>query len=104
MANEPRAVFDTNVMVSAVLLTRSVPRQAFDLATDRGRILVSRATVIELNDVLRRAKFNRYVSEEERLEFLAALVRDAEAVHVTAAVTACRDPKDDKFLELAVNG
>jgi len=102
--NEIRIVIDTGVAVSAVLLPRSVPRQAFDAAAARGRLLVSEATVAELDEVLRRPKFNRYLPEDKRLEFLAALVREAEPVAVTEEITACRDPKDDKFLELAVSG
>jgi hypothetical protein len=98
MASEIRAVVDTGVAVSAVLLPRSVPRQAFDLAIARGRLLVSPATVAELDGVLRRSTFNKYVSEEERLEFLAALVRQAELVEPAEVVKQCRDPKDDKFL------
>ena len=31
-------------------------------------------------------------------------MRQAESVEVTERVRACRDPKDDKILELAVNG
>jgi len=104
MASDFRVVVDTGVAVSAVLLPRSVPRQAFDLAVERGRLLVSEATVAELDEVLRRPKFNKYASEEKRLEFFAALVREAEVVKVTEAVTECRDPKDDKFLELSVSG
>ena len=42
--------------------------------------------------------------EDERLEFLATLVREAELVVVTDVVTDCRDPKDNKFLELALSG
>jgi predicted nucleic acid-binding protein len=71
--NDIRTVIDTSVVVSAVLLPRSVPRQAFDAAAARGKLLVSEATVAELDEVLRRSKFNRYISEEKRLEFLAAL-------------------------------
>ncbi len=104
MTSDVRVVIDTGVAVSAVLLPRSVPRQAFDLAAARGRLLVSAATIAELDEVLRRPKFDRYIREEERLEFLAALVREAERVDVTEAVTDCRDPKDNKFLELAVSG
>jgi putative PIN family toxin of toxin-antitoxin system len=102
--NETRAVIDTSVAVSALLLPHSVPRQAFDAAAARGRLLVSAATVAELDDVLRRPKFNKYISEEKRLEFLAALVQEAEQVEVTEIVTACRDAKDDKFLALALSG
>jgi putative PIN family toxin of toxin-antitoxin system len=99
-----RTVIDTGVAVSAVLLPRSVPRQAFDAAAARGKLLASEATVAELDEVLRRPKFNKYVSEDLRLEFLAALVRQAEQVQVTTVIKACRDAKDDKFLELAVSG
>ncbi|SRR6266542_3821593 len=104
MASELRTVVDTSVAVSAVLLPRSVPRQAFDAAVARGRLLVSAATVAELDEVFRRPKFNKYLDEAKRLEFLAALVREAETVDVTESVTECRDPKDNKFLELAVSG
>ena len=102
--NETRTVIDTGVAVSAVLLPRSVPRLAFDAAAVRGKLLVSEATVAELDEVLRRSKFNKYIPEELRLEFLAALVQQAEQVAVSDAITACRDAKDDKFLELAVGG
>lgn len=103
MTSELRVVLDTNVLVSALLLPRSVPRQAFDYVQDRGRALISEATVDELNEVLRRSRFEKYLAEAQRLEFLATLIREAELVSVTEVVTACRDPKDNKFLELAVS-
>ena len=65
--------------------------------------MISVATVDELNEVLRRQHFDKYVREAQRLEFLAALIREAELVDVTEIVTECRDPKDNKFLELAVS-
>ena len=104
MANEPCFVFDTNVVISALLLRHSVARQAFDRATQRGKLLISRVTVEELNDVLQRKGFERYITEEERMKFLSAFVRDGVLVEIVERVVACRDPKDDKFLELAVNG
>jgi len=48
--------------------------------------------------------FRRYVAEEEIRSFLAALTREAEWVDVEERIQACSDPKDDKFLELAVRG
>ena len=101
---EYRTVIDTGVAVSAALLARSTPRRAFNAAVARGEILISKATIVELDEVLRRPKFNKYVPEDMRLEFLVALVREAELIEVAGAITACRDPKDDKFLELAVSG
>lgn len=104
MTSDPRFVLDTGVIVSALLLLRSVPRQALDLAFARGIVLTSPDTIDEFDEVLRRPKFNRYLREEERLLFLAAFIRDAKVVEVTERLTECRDPKDDKFLELAVGG
>ncbi len=104
MAAELRVVIDVNVAISAALLPYSIPRQAFDAAAARGRLLLSEAMIIELDDVFRRPKFNKYVTEEKRLEFLAALVRDPELVAITEKVVACRDPKDDKYLELGICG
>jgi uncharacterized protein len=101
---EPRSVFDTSVAVSAILMPRSVPRQAFDRAIEVGTLLLSEATLTELDEVLRRTKFDKYVSEPKRLEFLLSLVELAETVPNSQQITACRDPKDDKFLELAVSG
>ncbi len=104
MTNDPHFVLDTGVIVSAVLLPRSVPRQAVDLAFARGIVLASADTIGELDEVLRRSRFNRYLREEERLLFLAAFIRDAKVVDVTESLTECRDPKDNKFLELAASG
>lgn len=104
MTSDLRTVIDTSVVVSALLLPRSVPRQAFDVAAARGRLLVSDETIAELDDVLRRPQFDKYVSETQRLEFLAAFVRDAEVIDVVDEVTECRDPKDNKFLGLALSG
>jgi putative PIN family toxin of toxin-antitoxin system len=99
-----RFVLDTNVIVSSVLSPRSIPRKAFDLAFSLGTVLLSDSILVEIDDVLRRPKFERYVSEDERLQFLAKFVGDAMIVEVTEVVTDCRDPKDNKFLELAVSG
>lgn len=104
MPTDLRFVFDTNVVVSASLLKQSVARQAFDKALEQGKLLVSQATVEELHEVLRRKGFDKYVQEEERIQFITALVREAMLVEITETITECRDPKDDKFLELAVSG
>jgi uncharacterized protein len=97
-------VLDTNTIISALLLPTSIPRQAFDHAFDLGRVIVSEATVAELADVLQRSRFDEYVREDARLQFLATFTRDAMLIAVTETITDCRDPKDNKFLEVAVSG
>lgn len=104
MNSDLRFVFDTNVIVSATLFNASVPGKAFLSALDRGTILLSQAVIHELADVLSREKFNRYVTVEEREAFLEALIREAELVEIVDEIKVCRDPKDDRILELAVNG
>ncbi len=104
MTADLRVVFDTNVVISAMLLPRSVPRQAMDRAMREGRPLISAATTAELDAVIHLSKFDQYLSEEERTEFLTTLVNEAQLVNVAETVTDCRDPRDNKFLELAVSG
>jgi uncharacterized protein len=99
-----RIVVDTNTLVSRLLLANSVPAQAVRKAVGEARLLVSDATMTELADVLARPKFNAYVSLEDRQQFFRLLGRIAEMVPVVHTIRACRDPRDDKFLELAVNG
>ena len=99
-----RLVFDTNVLISALLLPGSVPRKALDRALASGRVLLSLPVLGELNRVLARKRFRTYVDEEDVRRLLGALVRGTDWVEVTTQITACRDPKDNKFLELAVDG
>ncbi|MGH8750999.1 MAG: PIN domain-containing protein [Burkholderiales bacterium] len=72
-----RFVFDTNVIVSALLFKDSLPRRAFDAALDSGKILISAPVLEELDRVLAREKFSKYVNILDRNRFLAALVREA---------------------------
>ena len=99
-----RCVLDTNVIISALLLPHSKPRLALNRAFQQGIVLISAATLAEVYEVLDRLKFRPYVSEEDARLFVSVLVRDAEWVAADAKVTACRDKKDDKFLEVAVSG
>jgi len=99
-----RCVIDTNVIVSASLLAPSVPRQAVEKVLRNSILLFSEDTMDELKDVLFRTKFDRYVSREERATFLAQLSAVAEFVPMIQLVRECGDPKDDNFLEVALNG
>ena len=97
-------VFDTNVLVSALLFEHSKPGRAFRAALQTGQILLSLPVLEEVNEVMRREKFESYVTAEEREEFLESLVGRARFIDPDKQIKVCRDPKDDKFLELAVSG
>lgn len=99
-----RCVFDTNVLISALLIPASLPRQSLDIALGSGRVLTSIALISEIHAVLTRKDFSRYIDEEDAFTFIAALTREAELIEVNVSFTACRDPKDNMLLELAVSG
>ena len=99
-----RFVVDTNVLISALLFNNSVPFRAIELAEKQGIILYSEATLHELEQVLNRKKFNKYLSLEDRQVFLLKFISASELVSITEKIAVCRDEKDNKFLELAVSG
>lgn len=103
MTNKQRFVFDTNVLISAFLFSQSKPRQALDQAQDIGVLIFSSAVFSELKEVLYRPKFDRYLTGERRQELLEDLTQTAQFIDVTDQIEECRDPKDNKYLELAVS-
>ena len=102
--NKSRIVIDTNVFISALLIKKSLPFQVVNIAFKQGIILYSDATFIELQKVLARRKFDKYITVEERNIFLFKLANESKSVVIQEKIKVCRDAKDDKFLELAVNG
>ncbi|MHB8303888.1 MAG: putative toxin-antitoxin system toxin component, PIN family [Acidobacteriaceae bacterium] len=104
MRERQRIVVDTNALISRLLLPKSVPGRAVTKAADSGQLLASEATMNELADALSRSKFDRYLSLAERQQFLVLLGRVVELVSILRPIQICRDPRDDKFLEVAVNG
>ena len=99
-----RVVLDTNLVVSAALFPHSQPRQVVDYVVERRAALISTAVFAEMLDVLLRPRFDRYLQRDGRIAVLASLLRASERVTITHRIAACRDPKDDKFLELAISG
>lgn len=97
-------VLDTNILVSRLLVPGGVAARAVDHALGRGILLVSEATLDELVEVLDRPKFDPYLTREDRKRFIELLGGVARVIPITSKVRACRDPKDDKFLDVALNG
>jgi putative PIN family toxin of toxin-antitoxin system len=98
-----RLVIDTNVFVSAALKQSSVPALAVKIAAQNDVLLKSAETERQLFDVLARPHFTNLIAAPT-MEWLHGLLANAEAVTITEEIAACRDPTDDKFLELAVSG
>jgi uncharacterized protein len=98
-----RVVLDTNIFVSAALKANSLPFHVVRWIDRHGGLLKSAATEREFLTVLARPHIAAVTIPSYR-EGLAKLLAKAELVTITERIVACRDPNDDKFLELAVNG
>jgi putative PIN family toxin of toxin-antitoxin system len=99
-----RVVVDTNVFVSFLLRHGSTPWRDVRWALEVDDLVMSDATYGELCDVVRRRKFDAYVGRDPRERFLQILRTSASFVTVRERVRVCPDPRDDKFLEAAING
>ena len=97
-------VIDTNVLVSNALLPGSTPAKVFDHVQLVDTLLFSEPTFEELREVLNRPKFERYLDGGRRDRFLSRLRAAGSFVEIRRTVQVCRDAKDDKFLEVAING
>lgn len=104
MLEPDRWVVDTHVLVSRLLAPGGVAAQALDRALKTGVLLVSDATLHELSEVLAIPRFEPYLLPEERQRFFNLLAGVSRCIPITQRVQACRNPKDDKFLDLALCG
>jgi uncharacterized protein len=94
-------VYDTNVMVSAVLKPGSIPASLVALAlTGRVQLCVSSPILAEYRDVLHRPKFG---FEARRIDaFLAELAHAALPVDPSVRLAVAPDEADNRFLECAL--
>ncbi|MFI5387768.1 MAG: putative toxin-antitoxin system toxin component, PIN family [Fimbriimonadales bacterium] len=92
-----------NVVVSAFLFPNSAPGRLVFWSGNRLIPLLSAALVGELIIVLDRTKLDSYVGREHRMALLATYVSRSELIDVDIRIEACRDPRDNHVLELAVS-
>jgi len=102
-----RAVIDTGIFVSALIRQKGTIGSILRALRDgRYTAIYSTDTLIEIIDVLGRDKFRvKYHIEPDDVLALIHLIRlRGELVIPNQKVNACRDPKDNKFLEAALAG
>lgn len=95
-------VFDSNLVVSAFLNPQGTAAQSLQIGLEHFDLACSKETLAELLDVLKRDKFDKYVSKAERAEKLETYALSVRFFDVSIDVTDCKDPKDNKFLALAI--
>lgn len=100
-----RAVLDTNVVISATLISdgnedrilRAWGRGAFEL-------VLSPQILDEMGRALHYEKLRkaRWMTEEEIVLLVRALAQESVLVPGEVRIGVCRDPEDNKFLEAAI--
>ena len=99
---KPFFVVDTNCFVSANLIKNSSSAKAFDTILKYGRIALSNEVFTEYTEVLYRKKLDKYLTDYQREMALSLIRKNAIFFNLVEHVNECRDPKDNKFLELAL--
>ena len=103
MSFAERIVVDTGIWISAALRPDSLPAQAVALAFARYEVCASAATLAELQHVLSRDKFDRYLPKAAREAFFDGVQQRVLQIEVYSEVSDCVDPKDNPFLALALD-
>lgn len=101
-----RAVFDTSTLVGALLCAGSVPDQALKRALNSFELCFCPQLFDELEAVISRPRFDRYVSKEARQVFLDVLRQNGRMFPISPSdlngvSPPCRDAKDNMLLALA---
>jgi putative PIN family toxin of toxin-antitoxin system len=102
-----KAVIDTAVLVSAALAIVNDKAAHSRLLVERASIpssfelVTSEPLLMELADVLSRSQFG--ISPEHAVAFAESIASVATLVSIRGLAMGCRDPRDDKVLETALN-
>ena len=97
-------VLDTNVLISALLSYQGAVRKTLDIVRNHGTLIFSEGPLTELLTRLFRLKFNPYVTDNQRSEYLANLIHMSKWIVIQNGAMGCRDSDDNNFLETALIG
>ncbi|MBE7157670.1 MAG: putative toxin-antitoxin system toxin component, PIN family [Rhodospirillales bacterium] len=95
-------VFDASTLVSVAVRQDSTPARALSRALRTDKVAVSEPVLAELLDVLYRPRLVRFIDPQLRIALLNQLSTLGVPFTPAERVADCRDPKNDKYLELAL--
>lgn len=107
MANKPRLVVDTNIIVSGLLTTATPPAKILDAVHSKKIILlVSDDVVLEYLRVLQYPHIRKYkkITDEVIRDLTSFFIEETVRIEILSKLKKSKDPDDDKFLSLAVEG
>lgn len=99
-----RLILDTNILISAFVFKSEKANLVVRHAAKKHTLLFSESTFKELKSTLLKPKFAEIAELPTIRNFIFNLVRIGEFIEPDIKISVCRDPKDNKFLELAVAG
>ncbi len=94
-------ILDTNILISAILSPDGTARKVLEKAYVQFKIAQSVETYQELKTRIYKRKFDKYISNLEREDFLHSVKENSLFIEVKSRIIDCRDTEDNKFLELA---
>src|SRR5262249_24594447 len=96
----PKAVYDTNIIISAALSPSGLPSSLLVFAFDRVvQLCVSPVILAEYTEVLSRPKFD--LNQQVITGLMQKITDTALLVHPTRTISASPDESDNRFLECA---
>jgi len=100
MREKPKVVVDTNIFISALLGSKTCKHLYEGLEKGHFQLVLSSELLMELEEVVKRAKFE--LDEREVKSFIGLIKRRSIEVIPSERITLCRDPKDNLVLESAI--
>ena len=99
-----KIIIDTNLFFSAYAFDKTILK-LIDSCFEKFQIFTSLEIIAEIKEILlrdtTRNKIKNYL-EEEVFNFIEKIVDESNIEIPSSKLTTCRDPKDNKFLELAL--
>lgn len=99
-----KVVVDTNIFVSAFLGSKNAKLIVRDIFTGQYALIMSQEQLKEIEKVLQRPKFKKYIHPHELQEFISLLGLKVFTPSYYGKINDCRDAKDNMILEAAVYG
>lgn len=105
LKNKLRIVFDTNALLSAMILPSSVSGKAWRTGLLEFEIITSIAVLEEFERKSSKKSLLKYFdSEAQRIDLVTTMTRSMIYVEIESIVRDGKDDDDNKFLELALDG
>jgi putative PIN family toxin of toxin-antitoxin system len=95
-------VVDSNVLISAALNLNGTTGKVLKKVYKHFKIMQTNATYQELISRIYKSKFDKYLSLQDREDFLDTIYTNSLFIETRYKINDCRDQDDNKFLELAL--